>query len=197
MTTKTIALALLALTAAVSGCEGCGYTSVDNTMAGQVKKVHHNTPIICENYVNADVSLGIMQNGVGSISTHDVQMTIPDSENVKMFEQAALTGRLVEVTFKERRSVTCIDYYVVTGVKFLDSEKPSSVTNAAAKTTETAKEAVRTVEVSVDGHTVTGQVVSGRVVSVQLDGKDAPIDGAMGRAAASVVSARLQTEEGR
>lgn len=31
----------------------------------QVKKVEHDTPLICPDQVNVDLSLGVMQNGVG------------------------------------------------------------------------------------------------------------------------------------
>ena len=102
----------------LTGCEACGNSSVDNKMAGQVKKVHHNTPIVCANFISADVSLGVMRGGTGTVSTHDVSMTVSDPHHVAVFEEAAKTGRLVDVMFRERRAVTCVDHYIGTGVEF-------------------------------------------------------------------------------
>jgi len=142
----------------VSGCEGCGYTSVDNKMTGQVKKIHHNTPIVCENYISADVSLGVMQNGVGSISSHDVQMTIEDQKVMLVMEKAASTGKLVEITFKERRVTVCIDGYIVTSAKLLDD--PGKPQAASA----------RSVVVDVDGHSISALVDDDRVSNLHVDG---------------------------
>ena len=48
-------LAMLALTS-------CGYSSKENEMIGQVKKVAHQTPIFCDDRVDADISPGIPPN---------------------------------------------------------------------------------------------------------------------------------------
>lgn len=112
---KTILFAL-----AVVGLSGCwGYTSIDNELTGQVKKVHHNTPLICPDYYSADVSLGVMRNGVGSMSTQDVAVTIPDKELLHVFEEAASTGKLVKVVFKVRRFTICIEDHVIDSVEIL------------------------------------------------------------------------------
>ena len=50
---------------------GCGYSSMKNEMSAQVKKVVFNTPPLCNNFVTAHVSLGIMRGGVGSMSNED------------------------------------------------------------------------------------------------------------------------------
>lgn len=172
--TKTLLFFALFL----EGCEGCGYTSVDNKMAGQVKKVHHNTPIICPDYDSADVSLGIMQNGVGSISTHDVQMTVPGKAELDVFKEAALTGKLVEVEFKERRVTLCIDDYVVTAARFLDE--------GLAKVVPALSEQ-RTVSMTLNGHKIDAVVVGRRVTTLKLDGVSTAIDSPAGKAAADVV----------
>lgn len=106
----------------LAGCESCGYTSVDNKLTGQVKKIHHNTPIACPDYDNADVSLGVMRNGVGSMSTQDVHVTIVNPADLEVMKQAAENGRLVEIVYKERRATTCIDDYVVDSVRILEDD---------------------------------------------------------------------------
>lgn len=86
---------------------GCGYSARNNEMMGQVKKVHHNTPIICRDYDSADVSLGVMRNGVGSMSTQDVEITIQSNEQLQLLQQATKSGKLVKITYDERRLTLC------------------------------------------------------------------------------------------
>jgi hypothetical protein len=95
-------LVVLALT-------GCGYSSVNNEVIGQVKKVVKNTPLICDDYVDVDLSLGIMRNGVGSMSTQDMWLYVPDAKNVTTLQKAVETGSLVKVTFGQKRWYWCVD----------------------------------------------------------------------------------------
>ena len=74
---KLTALLLTAATAmSLSGC--FGYASKDNELLGQPKKLHNNTPIVCTDYTSVDVSLGVMVNGVGSMSTDDKTFLVAD-----------------------------------------------------------------------------------------------------------------------
>ncbi len=170
---------LLVAVLGLSGCEGCGYTSIDNKMTGQVKKIHHNTPIVCENYYSADVSLGVMQNGAGSISNHDVRMAVYDDGVRKTLEDAATTGKLVEITFKERRATTCIPEYIATEARLL----APSITEVAPTT------APKNVHVTLNGHDIDATVTNGQVTTLKLDGKDTPVESAAGKAAARVILA--------
>lgn len=86
---------------------GCGYEAVDSEMVGQVKKVMKNTPLICPNYTDADISLGVFRNGVGSTSTQDVWVW-PINESVESALRLAVgTGSLVKITYDTRRLVFC------------------------------------------------------------------------------------------
>ena len=103
-------IAILALAVLVSGC---GFESVDNEMMGQVKRVHHETPIFCPDYDDADVSLGIMRNGVGSMSTQDVIVKLSSRAQVDTFMAAASSGKLVKIKYRVKRLAICTtDNYV-------------------------------------------------------------------------------------
>lgn len=190
---------LMVILLGLSGCEACGYTSLDNKMVGQVKKIHHNTPIVCPDYNSADVSLGVMQNGVGSISDHDVTMTVFDSGVLKIMEAAATTGKLVEITFKERRATMCINDYVATEARFLAPIQVSSTVSASDASlipipnhgTRWVKPA-RVVEMKLNGHTITATIVDEKFTTVEIDGKAEPIDGPVGKAALQAIMASEQ-----
>jgi hypothetical protein len=98
---------------AVVGCAGgmgdgcCGWSGLDITGSGQVKTVRHTSPIVCPDYYEVDISLGVMRNGVGSMSTQDKQFYIPDNM-VPELKKAAANGSIVEFTYDERRSSVCV-----------------------------------------------------------------------------------------
>lgn len=92
----------------VSLLVGCGYSSYDNTAIGQVKKIHHNTPIFCSNYDDADISLGVMRDGVGSMSKEDIDVVIP-ANLIDDFEKLAASGGLVEIHYNQARMAFCPD----------------------------------------------------------------------------------------
>lgn len=97
----------------------CGYHSKDNELIGQVKKVHSNTPLVCGDYFSADISLGVMRNGVGSMSTQDVDVYIPREKDVETFKLAVESGQLVKITYDSKRITFCVPGYVVTKVEIL------------------------------------------------------------------------------
>ena len=96
----------------------CGYSSKDNELVGQVKKVKSMTPIICGDYYKADVSLGFLRDGVGSLSKEDVEVEVP-SQHVQFFKEAAESGKIVKVSYDVRRLVICVPDHIVTNVEYL------------------------------------------------------------------------------
>lgn len=84
---RILMIAVLTLPLALGGC--LGHTSRDNEAVGQVKRVHNNTPLLCPDYKDVDISLGVMRNGVGSMSTQDKWFFIQDDA------QAALHAELI------------------------------------------------------------------------------------------------------
>lgn len=81
----------------------CGHSQKDAEMIGQIKKVVHNTPLICPDYSSADISLGVIRNGVGSMSTQDEWLVIIGKEEEDIFRQASETGQLVKVKYDVTR----------------------------------------------------------------------------------------------
>lgn len=109
------AIAMLLFCTALTGC---GTSQVGNNATGQVKQVVHHTPVVCPNWDEADISLGVMRNGVGSMSTADTLMRIPDSANLALLKEAARTGVIVTVKYDSKRIFTydgiCADGNVLT-----------------------------------------------------------------------------------
>lgn len=106
-------LLIVVVSSLMAGC--WGYSSVGNELVGQAKKVHHYTPLVCPPYDTIDISLGVMQNGVGSMSTHDMELTIWNDTDLKTLEKAAERGSLVKVKYSNWRMTWCreddvIDY---------------------------------------------------------------------------------------
>lgn len=97
----------------------CGYSSKNNELIGQVKKVVKNTPIICPDYTDADISMGVMRNGVGSMSSEDAWMYIADPESLTVLKSANESGALVKVTYDVRRIAFCVDERMVTKVELV------------------------------------------------------------------------------
>lgn len=113
---KSICL-VIAITAA------CGNSSRGSELTGQVKKVIERTPLVCPDYTEADVSLGVMRNGTGSMSHEDVAVVVEDSQ-VAMLQTAARTGALVRITYDERRVALCWPDRRAVRVELADVEKP-------------------------------------------------------------------------
>src|SRR5208337_1279849 len=87
---------------------GCGYSHKDGELIGQPKKVIHATPLICPDYIEADISLGVLRNGVGSMSTQDVWIVI-DSQQEKFLKSRVESGKLVKIRYDEWRVAPCKD----------------------------------------------------------------------------------------
>lgn len=96
---------------------GCGYSSKDNEVVGQVKRVMVNTPIICPDFYDVDLSMGMMKNGTGSVSKEDLWLYIPDKAVYETLKQAASSGIPVKITYDVKRTTYCVEDHVVTKVE--------------------------------------------------------------------------------
>jgi len=99
---------------------GCGYSSNNNKMVAQPKKIHHNTPILCHNYTELDVSLGVLRNGSGSMSTEDVLLTVNNDKDQVVLQRAIDDGKLVEIHYDEFRLALCVPEYQITSVEIIE-----------------------------------------------------------------------------
>jgi len=108
-------LFLIAVTLCLAGC--LGNTSSENDLIGQVKKAQHATPILLPNYSQVDVSLGVVRNGVGSMSREDVWLYVEDQTDFKKLETAAQTGAVVHIHYNVARFRFYVPNDYVTGVE--------------------------------------------------------------------------------
>lgn len=108
---KIISISLLAIL-----LTGCGKSATDNNSTGQVKRVEHTTPIICMNYNDADISLGVMKNGTGSMSTHDMWFYVPKDSDYQKLLEASKNGKLVDFTYDTNRWTMCTENQEITSV---------------------------------------------------------------------------------
>ena len=97
----------------------CGYTSKDNELIGQAKKVRHETPIICPDYANVDISLGVMRNGVGSMSTQDKWLLVRSESDLAKLKKAVEDGSIVKIKYDEYRVAICTPNEFVTSVEIV------------------------------------------------------------------------------
>jgi hypothetical protein len=87
----------------------CGMKSADNEAVGQVKKIVKKTPLICSDYTEADISLGVLRNGVGSVSREDVELAVDNSDTatITTLRKAAESGAIVKFTYDVKRVSPC------------------------------------------------------------------------------------------
>ena len=88
---------------------GCGYTERDGELIGQVKKVAAQTPLVCPDHVAVDISLGVMVNGVGSLSKEDVWFRVMNQSDVEGLRRMAERGAIVKVRYNVRRLTFCFN----------------------------------------------------------------------------------------
>lgn len=106
---------LLPILLSFSGC--LGYSAIDNTALGQVKRIHQETPMICPNYIDVDISLGITKNGVGSVSTQDIIAVVTSAKDVELLKLAQEKNILVKITYNEKRLTFCTSDTFITKVE--------------------------------------------------------------------------------
>lgn len=85
----------------------CGYEQTDSEAIGQVKKVANMTPILCDKRTDVDISLGVIRNGIGSISGQDIWLTVRDKANVEILKKANESGQLVKIKYDVARFEWC------------------------------------------------------------------------------------------
>lgn len=119
MTLLEVCVKRLGVLGMILSLAGCGFSSRNNELTGQVKKVMHNTPLICPDFFDADVSLGVMRNGVGSMSSQDRWLFAPRESDQEIFKKAAESGAIVKVTYDTRRLAICTEEEVVTKVEII------------------------------------------------------------------------------
>jgi hypothetical protein len=98
---------------------GCGNVSVDGEAIGQAKKLTKTTNLFCPDYYSFDMSLGVMQNGTGSISKEDIWMTVDDARLIPAINAAVARGAVVKARYNQRRIPFCSDSYILTGIEVL------------------------------------------------------------------------------
>lgn len=98
---------------------GCGRSSVDNETIGQVKKVVHRTPLICPNFNEIDLSLGIMRGGTGSMSSEDIWFYVPDRDVLETLKKANETGSIIKIKADKYRVTWCIPENVITSAEIV------------------------------------------------------------------------------
>lgn len=98
----------------------CGASSKQNELIGQVKSIKAKTPIICGDYDEVDLSLGVMRNGVGSMSTSDQVLYVVNETDRRLLKQSQETGKLVKVTYDVERVTFCVPDHWATHVEILD-----------------------------------------------------------------------------
>ena len=96
----------------------CGYSARDTEAVGQVKRVMNNTPMLCSDFIDVDLSLGVIRNGVGSVSNEDIWIVVsrPDAEILK---KANEEGQLVKITYDQQRISFCNEGRIATKVEIL------------------------------------------------------------------------------
>lgn len=93
-----------------------GTSSTDNDVIGQVKKVEHITPRFFNNYQRVELSLGVMRNGVGSMSTQDIWLYVPNQKDIDILTQAAQSGALIKIKYDHYRFRWYVEEDEVTNV---------------------------------------------------------------------------------
>lgn len=101
---------------------GCGFSQKNGDLIGQAKKVSSRTNLVCPDYNMVDISLGVMRNGVGSMSTQDMWLQIDNDRDYNLLKDAASKGLLVQVTYDTRRMPFCTEEYILTSAKILEAQ---------------------------------------------------------------------------
>jgi len=116
---KIFFLSLVVFVVGVTSITGCGYESKNNELIGQVKRVVSLTPLICENRTDADLSLGILRNGTGSMSKEDVNLYVTTAALADTLKKAQATGAIVKITYDVPRFTFCKPSHWATGVEII------------------------------------------------------------------------------
>jgi hypothetical protein len=96
----------------------CGYSSRENEAVGQIKKVMLNTPIFCSDFYDVDLSLGVMRNGTGSMSTQDMWFVISKAD-LDTVKKANEEGSIVRITYDTQRLPWCTEGHIASKVEIV------------------------------------------------------------------------------
>jgi len=102
-----------------------GFTTMlarDGELIGQAKKLTLVTPFwssICPEYYALDVSLGVMQNGTGSMSTQDVWFTIKNVQDLDLMRKAVENASIAKIKYDTRRLAACTETHYATGFQIV------------------------------------------------------------------------------
>lgn len=112
---------ILMLALACGGCiSHCGHGELDVVVIGQPKAIIKENNIICKNKQLLDMSLGVMRNGVGSMSTQDKIYWIINKNDEVLLQSAIKEGKLVEITYDSyRMSTFCEPCETISNVRIL------------------------------------------------------------------------------
>ncbi len=102
---------------------GCGYSHVNNDLIGQPKSVESTTPIFCPNQHILHLSLGVMRNGVGSMSTQDISINIPDDNLMPGLKAAVEAGSIINAQTNEARFRFCNELKELVAFTVIDTKK--------------------------------------------------------------------------
>lgn len=101
---------------------GCGYSSVNNEVVGQIKSIVNNTPMLCPDYVTVNISLGVMKNNTGSVSKEDMVLYVPDAKELEILKSALASANLIRIRYNQKRVNWCRDIQsVVVSVELIKS----------------------------------------------------------------------------
>lgn len=92
---------------ALSLLAGCGYSHLGNDFIGQPKAIESTTPLFCPDQHVLHLSLGVMRHGVGSMSTEDIRINIPDDNLVPVLQGVVKAGKLINAETNEARFRWC------------------------------------------------------------------------------------------
>lgn len=112
------ALALLVVLLLV----GCGYSHRNNDVVGQPKSVESTTPLLCPDQHILHLSLGVMRHGVGSMSTEDIRINIPDERLVPVLKTVVESGKLINARTNEARMRWCNEEKELVSFEILDDD---------------------------------------------------------------------------
>lgn len=96
---------------------GCGFSSRENEVVGQVKRVVKRTPLICNDRTDVDMSMGVMRNGTGSMSKEDIWLTVADPNVEKALKGFAESGVPVKITYDVQRVTFCWEDHILRSVQ--------------------------------------------------------------------------------
>lgn len=85
----------------------CGYSHRDNEVIGQPKSVESTTPMVCPDQHILHLSLGVMRHGVGSMSTEDIRINVPNDAMAGALQAVVKSGKLINAQTDEARLRWC------------------------------------------------------------------------------------------